>query len=129
MMANYHQSRTDSGHVEAMREAMKAVEQLDFVTSAYVDDWGRFSNFSTFVAVKTKRKHDHRSWRRKEQVVLAEPLGLAKIKKQILQAIRERFPKAQLTFSADRRDGCYNLDVDFYQFDPESNSFPELVGA
>lgn len=129
MMSNYASSRTPEAHVAAVRAAMAKVAKLPFVKQAWVDDWGRYSNFSCFATVATAARYGRARGGR--YTTLAEPQGLLKIKAAILESLREAFPdegKVRIR-SVSRNGDCYNLDIDFYVYDAETNTFPERLAA
>ena len=128
MMPNYHQSHTSQNHINAMKMAVSELSKLDFVVSSYVDDWGRFSNFSVFVTVKMDQKYNPRSWR--NLFVYQDKMGLRKIKNLILTSLKKEFPELKFQIrkaETEKGSDTYNLDVDFYAYDAASNTFPTRI--
>jgi hypothetical protein len=43
---------TSPEHIEAMKSIAQDIQQNnDFITSAHIDDWGRYSNFALIIEV------------------------------------------------------------------------------
>lgn len=124
MMPNYHESRTPQGHIDSMKSAVEDVKELYCVHAAHVDDWGRFSNFSIFVTVDVRA-----SYRGRNHVThLTDRQSLVKIKKKLMESLAISEPEIRVNIrSTQRNEGTYNLDVDFYKYSPESNTFPEKM--
>lgn len=119
---------TPHEHVDQMKEmANYIVENNDFITEAEIDDWGSFSNFTLIIGVGSKR------W----------PRGTTnKIKGAVNRAIksfgnsemhvRDYFPPeairrwnnaSERMELVDHHDYVWKFDVDYNDFDFESNTF------
>lgn len=111
---------TTQDQIECMREMASALKKLpDQVSSAHVDDWGKFGNFS--MRVKPAVHSRSTTLRLKALVRRHLPPGAH---------IREIFsPVAKYQSSGGHRAKCgydtpyWTFDIDFQVYDPETNRF------
>lgn len=119
---------TPQAHIDDMKSIAKQIQDLDFVQSCYVDDWGRYSNF--------------------QLVLFVEPAVFNTTNKGVLtRRIQSRFnallkgtgahlrnvysPTAQYRVhpGSERRQVCgydrkyWMIEVDYQHYDSHSNTF------
>jgi hypothetical protein len=99
---------TTEEQVEAVKKLCKDLEAVEHVEAAWVNDWGRYSNFNIRF---TKRKVRGVTYRH----ILNKLRAMCKERGMTLRAYFTPHPK-------DYHQSC-SADIDFLKYDPEANRF------
>ena len=115
---------TPEAHIREARAFAAALEAHPLIRRAWIDDWGRYSNFALLVVPK---RHERSTTTRLKGV-----LNRA-CKAQGTFHVREVFPPEPVRRwdAFERRSvivgyhaDFWSVDLDVYAYDPESNAFP-----
>lgn len=112
-------------HIEAMKSVADNIkEKHDFITSAHIDDWGCYSNFTLIIEVMPE------TWNK------GTTRKLNGIVKQAIQDsgshLRDTFPPEAIrkwdsieekTKIVGYHANYWKFDIDFQNYDPYSNTF------
>jgi hypothetical protein len=109
-------------HVESMKELAEKIENHPYIRSAYIDDWGRFSNFTLIL--------EPENWTR------GTTNKLKGIVRQMLADtsahLRDTFPPefTGLNQLSERIYHCgfWKFDIDYHDYVPEDNVFIKDTG-
>lgn len=114
---------TPSEHINTAKNLAKLVEDNPLVKRAYIDDWGRHSNFTLIVFPE---EHD-RTTTTKLKGIVRRACNLRRD-----THLRDCFPP-EPQYKRDSFDGrkrlagyhadFWEFDIDFHHYDPETNSF------
>lgn len=115
---------TPEHHVDAVRQATeKLTSDLESLgaNSIHLDDWGRFSNFSIIVNPALVAGRENK---------LQNPRLAFVVKRAIRMELLALGHRVKTRVSRPWSDGhyCINIDVDFNQYDRQSNRFHALAG-
>jgi hypothetical protein len=116
---------TPAEHIEAMKSIAQEIKSNnDFITSAHIDDWGRYSNFCLIIQVKPE------TWNKGTTRKLN---GL--VKKAIENSgshLRDTFPPEAIrkwdavdekTYIVGYHADFWKFDIDYNHYDAEANEF------
>lgn len=121
---------TPSNHIEEMKSIAESIMQNnDFITSAHVDDWGRYSNFTLIIAVKPE------SWNKGTTRKLNGIVVNALKAFNTSSMLRDTFPPEAIR-RYDQFEGktkivgyhadFWKFDIDYNYFNIETNTFPDV---
>jgi hypothetical protein len=116
---------TSPEHIEAMKSIAQDIQQNnDFITSAHIDDWGRYSNFALIIEVTPE------AWNK------GTTRRLNGILKRTLESkdahLRDTFPPEAIRKwdSVEERTKIvgyhadyWKFDIDFMSYSPNTNTF------
>jgi hypothetical protein len=119
--------------IEAAKAVAAAVAKLPHVTRAWVDDWGRFGNFSLFLNVPESALVDLRAIRRGLTAAVQELAPAAKLRSVVLPRRKYRLVGRDRLFAGWDSDGRQfagrgeaSVSLDFHRYDAATNSFPAV---
>lgn len=124
MSCNTVPEGTPQEHVQAVKDGIALVlkeGQVPGIRNLYVDDWGRFSNFSLMLYPETTPCFKGNQPSKKlanPQVTRAAMAKLGKAMKSLGYRVQTR---VAMSFSESQR--MVNIDLDFNHYDRETNSF------
>lgn len=113
---------TPDEHIESMKALCETLAANETIRSAWVDDWGRYSNFAVMVV---PMHHDRHTTNRLKALVKRELRGTG-------AHLRECFPpEPEVIWNSceQRREirgynrDFWSFDVDYREYDAASNSF------
>lgn len=113
-------TQTTDAQISAMKQLASKLEEEQLVKSAYIDDWGRFGNFTLMV---TPREHD-RSTTSRLKALVRKMLPKGAMLREVFgpDPIRERDWNGRMRVVGYSRKS-WNFDIDYMHYDVASNSF------
>jgi len=113
---------TPAEHVEKIKEIAEIISDHPDVLSAFVDDWGRFSNFTLII---TPNKWTRGSTNKLKSIVNKALLNTP-------AHLRDVFPPefTGYDYSRKRTYNCHfwKFDVDYHEYNPYNNVFNTETG-
>lgn len=113
-------TQTTDVQIKEMKHLAEELEKEDIVNSAWIDDWGRFGNFTLMVIPKTKES----STTTKLKSLVNKLSKKSSVKMRACfppDPIKEKVLGKQKTIGYTRKQ--YIFDLDYMNYDQENNSF------
>lgn len=116
---------TPSSHIEAMKSIAESIEaNNDFIISAHVDDWGRFSNFCIIIAVKPEAWNKGTTRKLNGIVKKAIKDSGSHLRDTFPpEAIREWDPVDEKTYIKGYHADFWKFDIDYNEYNQSGNFF------
>lgn len=109
---------TPSNHIEEIKSIAQLIEDdNDFITSAHIDDWGRYSNFTLIIEVKPEAWN--KGTTRKLNSIVKKAI------KKSGSHLRDTFPPEAIRKwdNIEGKSSIVGYHADFWKFDIDYNEY------
>jgi hypothetical protein len=110
-------NRTLEINIESMKDIADELQKQDYIKSAYIDDWGRFNNFSLVVIPSIRE----RTSTNKLKAIVRR--AIKKTNAHVRDCFPPEFTGLDMFGNRMYHSNTWNFDIDYHTYSAESNVF------